>query len=119
MRRDPDIIREVLIQIEADGGDPMAWVTIDIPGASELEISYHVEMLDEAGFIHATDCSSMDGHSWIPSRLTWDGHELLDTIQDENIWSETKKRVSEAGGWTLPILQAIATDILKKQIGLD
>ena len=91
---------------------------MSIPGKSDLDASYHVEMLSVSGFVHSADCTTMDGHDWRLSRLTGDGHELLDSIRDDTVWAKTKEVINRASGWTIPILQAFATDLLKKQIGL-
>ncbi len=49
-------------------------------------------------------------------RLTWDGHDFLDSIRDPVIWQETKEGVKKAGGFSLELLGDLAKGLLKKKI---
>lgn len=96
MKLEKELVREILLQVEASS-DPMGWVEVTVPGHSEEEIAYHVEILDEAGFIEAQDLTTMSGYDWRPQRLTYDGHEFLDTIRDAEAWRFTKEVAKNAG----------------------
>lgn len=54
--------------------------------------------------------------------ITWKGHEFLDTIRDDKVWSKTKKVVSTFSSVSLGILQTIASKVIvgliKEQTGL-
>ncbi len=70
---------------------------------------YHVELLCDAGLM----CPVGRG----TYRLTHQGHDFLDAMRDEGIWSRTKDAVAQSGGnATLEIVKTIATGFLKKQI---
>ncbi|MEM0949292.1 MAG: DUF2513 domain-containing protein [Pseudomonadota bacterium] len=118
MKRDLEVIRKILLQVEASDDDPTTLKDVTIPGVEQLKISHHIEMLSEAGFVDAVDCTTMDGHDWQVSRLTWNGYELLDAIRDEEVWEGTKSKLAKVGGYTLPIVQALASDFIRKQLGL-
>lgn len=63
-------------------------------------------ILDSSGRLAETDY-----------RLTNYGHDFLDAMRDEGIWSRTKDAVAQSGGnATLEIVKTIATGFLKKQI---
>ena len=85
------------------------------------EISYHVELLDEAGLIKANLSRSLgrgpvDFHL---RRLTWQGHEFADAIKSDNIWAKTKTKISERGGaMTFEIVKSVAVGIAKSYVGL-
>ena len=96
MKLDKDLVREVLLQVEASP-DPMAWVDITVDGHSEEEIAYHVQILDEAGLLEAEELTSLDGYDWRAKRLTYEGHEFLDTIRDAAAWRFTKETAKNAG----------------------
>ena len=49
-------------------------------------------------------------------RPTSQGYNLLDSIRDPEIWKKTKQGAAAAGGFTLDLLQALATGFIKKQI---
>jgi hypothetical protein len=58
---------------------------------------------------------SLSGHYAI-KRLTWEGHDFLDSIRDPKIWEKTKKGVEGAGGFTVDLLKDLAKGFMKKQI---
>jgi hypothetical protein len=72
-------------------------VNLSIPDHSQEEIAYHVQILDEAGFIEALNLTTMSGYDWRPRRLTYEGHEFLDTIRDAEAWRFTKETAKNAG----------------------
>ena len=78
MKLDKELVRQVLLATEASDEDPQGWTTLELPDRSLLETSYHVMLLDEAGFLTGQDLSSLDGLEWQPKRLTYQGHEFLD-----------------------------------------
>jgi hypothetical protein len=96
MKLDKDLVREILLQVEASP-DPMEMVNLSIPDHSQEEIAYHVQILDEAGFIEALNLTTMSGYDWRPRRLTYEGHEFLDTIRDAEAWRFTKETAKNAG----------------------
>lgn len=83
MKRNMDLIRLILLEIEKGPYDG-SWLDINIDGYTDNDISYHVILLAEAGLIEAQDNSTLDGLSWQPKRLTWQGHEFLDASRDES-----------------------------------
>ena len=96
MKLDKDLVREILLQVEASP-EPMAMVELNIPDHSQEEIAYHVQILDEAGFIEALDLTTMADYDWRPRRLTYEGHEFLDTVRDAEAWRLTKETAKNAG----------------------
>ncbi|MBY5592690.1 DUF2513 domain-containing protein [Rhizobium leguminosarum] len=52
----------------------------------------------------------------LPTRLTWSGHDFLDTVRDPAIWKKTKEGALSAKGFTLDLLQDLAKGFIKKQI---
>jgi len=47
-------------------------------------------------------------YSFGVSSLTWEGHEFLDKIRDETIWSKTKDAISKKG---LPMVIDVVKDV--------
>lgn len=95
MKRDMDLIRLILIEVEkmVNWSD---WEHTNIEDYTHEEISYHVMLLKEAGLIEAK--GFCDGGEWIPGRLTWDGHEFLDSTRNETVWKKVKGKITEMGG---------------------
>lgn len=116
MKRDMDLIRTILLELEE--ADPtQGWYEITIPGRSEVEIAYHVRLMDEAGLIDAQDLSSNSGLVWKAKRLTYDGHEFLDAARNDTLWNKAKDKVlSSAGTVTLEGLKIALGVIIKTAV---
>ncbi|MCF6156804.1 MAG: DUF2513 domain-containing protein [Candidatus Brocadia sp.] len=69
MKRDMDLVRQILLAIEAHK-DMKQKIKLEIEGYSEEQIMYHVKILADAGLIEATDVSSFEGICFIPQCLT-------------------------------------------------
>lgn len=116
MRLDNDLVREILLAIEDSSGDPRDWLDIEIPGKSQLEVAYHIRVLAEAGFIEAHNLSSQQIYDWRATRLTFQGHEFLDTVRSPEIWRKTKEGVSKVGGAGIELLFAVGKAYAKQQL---
>jgi hypothetical protein len=113
MKRDMDLARQILLQIEAAPYDGK-WVDLSLPGHSDEEVTYHIMLLAEAELIEAINLSSHSGISWKPKRLTWAGHEFLEASRDESRWEKAKSIIREKGGG---IVFSILKDLLVKLAG--
>jgi hypothetical protein len=80
MKLDKDLVREVLLAVEADEGDPRDWTDMNISGHNQGQVAYHIQILAEGGFLEAEDLGSHDGYDWRAKRLTYEGHEF------PNVW---------------------------------
>jgi DNA-binding transcriptional ArsR family regulator len=105
MNRDMDLVRNLLLEIEASEkpvlyiGDLLSADRVD--GANQPTIELHLKLLIEAGLIDANQKQGISTVGrWYVRRLTWDGHEFLDTIRDPEIWRKTKEGASAAGSWS-------------------
>jgi Hypothetical protein (DUF2513) len=115
MKLDKDLVREILLQVEAYP-HPMGWVELSVPGHSAEEIAHHVELLDEAGFIEAQELTSMDGYDWRAKRLTYEGHEFLDTVRDGEVWRFTKETAKKSGVASVQALFDIGKSYAKQKL---
>jgi len=109
MKRNLDLVREILLWMEAQPeGQNVAW-KIQIDGFTDEEIGYHAYLMHQAGLIIATDATFLESHSphWIPTMLTWQGHEFLSAAKDDTVWAKAKKDVIK------PALGATYTVILE------
>jgi hypothetical protein len=97
MKRDMDLIRSILLEIEKlPPTDEISELLIE--GTDADEINYHLKLLHQAGLIEAVNASSMDGDAWIIRSLTWNGHEFLEASRNQTLWNKTKALVMEKGG---------------------
>jgi hypothetical protein len=113
MKRDMDLVRQVLLQIEAApyGG---AWIELSLPDHSDEEVTYHIKLLAEASLIEAINLSSHGNLVWQPQCLTWAGHEFLEAARDESRWKKAKSMVLEKSGG---MLFSVLKDVLVKLVG--
>ena len=106
MKRDPDLIRDLMLALEAtDGAELLKLPCLSHHAAHKVD--HHFRLLMEAGLTTAAYTSS-DGRRWIAVRLTWAGHNYLDKIRDPAIWRHTKSAMNKAGAWSLDTMGAIA-----------
>lgn len=119
MKRDMDLIRQILLTIEAHS-KPNEWVPtiFGIDEHTPEEISYHIKLLTQAGLIEATDVSTMSKFKWQATCLTWAGHEFLDAAREEGRWEKAKKLVLEkTGTLSFEALKVVLTDLIQRALG--
>ncbi|MDF3626197.1 DUF2513 domain-containing protein [Brytella acorum] len=121
MKRDMDLVREILLAIEADEQlngmgihefrDPG---DLGISDCSPERFVYAQLLLVDAGFLRA----KTDG--WVPSisGLTWEGHEFLDTVRDPEIWRKTKEQTRGVASVGIGFLWEIAKGEIRMKLGL-
>lgn len=106
MTRDLELIRHLLLAIEeaptAELLRPPA-----IVGYAQVMVDHHVRLLIEAGLAVAA-AETRNPRGWLALRLSWAGHEYLDTIRDPLIWRYTHRAARRVGGWSLDTIGAIA-----------
>ena len=109
-----DLIREILLQVEErKSSNELTLVNVD--GRSRDEICGHVQMLEEAGYVDGASYESVP----MIVRLTWDGHEFLDSIRDPKVWAKVTGKLKEVGGTApLDIVKALAIGYVKEKLGL-
>ncbi len=116
MKRDLDVIRNILLQIETNDIGNRQWVKISIPEIGEAVLQEHLFLAWESGFIEGNDVSSLSSRGFKPRRLTPAGHDFLDSVRDPEIWKKTKEGANAAGGFTLELLGDIAKGFIKTQL---
>lgn len=114
MKRDMDVIRKILMYIEGNFID-VALYNIKIEGYDFKTIAYHCKLCFDAELISDYDgeyaeCEITD---FGVGSLTWKGHEFLDKIKDDVIWSKTKKVMKENGiKFTIKAIEQVATKFI-------
>ncbi|SFI25925.1 DUF2513 domain-containing protein [Phytopseudomonas argentinensis] len=101
MKRDWELIRELLLQIEAlETGHH--FYPQQVAGHTAESVSYHIHLMCQANLI---ECSQH--HPWngapvsIANGLTLTGHDLLDGIREDSLWEAKKAYLqARAGGIT-------------------
>lgn len=113
MKRDMDLVRELLLKLEAEPFDGNLWSLdpdgLGIGGRTHEDIAYHLVLLIDGGLLDGE--RELSG-GFVARKLTWAGHDFLDSVRDPKIWRTTKERVKEAGGFTIEILTNVAKEII-------
>lgn len=115
MKLHHDLVREVLLQVEA-WLDPLGWVELEFPDRPYEEVAYHVEKLNEAGFLQADELTSSSGYDWKARQMTYEGHEFLDTVRDPEIWRTTKEMAKKVGVSSVEVLFQIGKNAVKQKL---
>lgn len=108
MKRDLDLARQLLIDIESHGADcALSALRPGVAGEMDERLRYHVRLLIDAGYVKETDHPT----NGIPCvRLTNAGHEFLELAFCDSRWREAKWSVLErTGALSLTVLKAVLT----------
>lgn len=118
MKRDMDLIREILLAIEAQPPGLMR----QIPAPAEYEretILGHLRLIKDAGLLDGKVEFHRDTVLVAIYGLSNSGHDLLDSIRDEGVWRQTKEATEKVGGSVaIDVLKAIAGQVVSKMLGL-
>ena len=108
MKRDIDLCRQLLIDIENHGTDcTLGALRSGLSPDAEERTRYHLRLLIDAGFVKEMDTAN-SGVACI--RLTNSGHEFLDLARADGRWREAKWIVQEqTGGLSLTVLRTLLT----------
>lgn len=121
MRRDMDLYRKIVLELEAWDISPTAIMIVNvyngefpIAGYTEDEVYYHVQQIRMAGLIDEAGGGSSSGFGF--RSLTPKGHDFADSVRDDRIWAMTKEGALKAGGLTLDLVLMLAKGFVKQQI---
>lgn len=120
MKRNPDLIREILFKIEEHQDTECELTDKDLTKtASEEEVLYHVELLIEAGLIKAEMANDITGREVACiDRLTWEGHNFVEAARNNTNWQKAKTIMAKTGGFVLELTKPLLLELLKQQIQL-
>lgn len=119
MRLDKDCVRDLMIYVEENA---TLDADIDVSGIqltdfSTEEILYTAIKLIEAKFLIGKCKWDIMGNPLIHvNAITWEGHEFLDTIRDNAVWQETKKRISRFAAVSVNILSSVSAQVISQLI---
>lgn len=97
MKRDMDIIRQILLNLEDDKYPYGGRVRLD--GVPDKACGHHVALIFDAGLaegrLMTTDAEGIIGASI--DRLTSAGHDCCDGIRQDRIWNKAKEHFLKPG----------------------
>ena len=126
MKRDLNLIRNILLETEAAPSDTLTVYDIaDKYHANPDLVAYQLDLLAEAGFLKVrglTIAWTPDTHKYDAERidrLTLEGHNYLDAIRNDTVWQNTLAELRNIGiSVSFEIVKEIASNYLKRMLGL-
>lgn len=122
MKRDMDLIRAMLLEVESwPPGARVPSTRIVIGPYTEEQIRYHAELLYDAGFIGGVVAvhRASGERPAIVGRLTWHGHEFVDATRSDIVWAAVKKRAEPVEGSTsMELLAELVSSVSRSMMWL-
>jgi hypothetical protein len=121
MKRDMELIRELLLRLESlplkPGRGEVVFSnspSLQVDGFTEDQIKYHLHLIESSGLIETR--GNIPTAGMVFWGLTWRGHDFLDSVRDPEIWKATKEAANKVGGLSLDMLGNLAKGFIKTQI---
>lgn len=121
MKRDLELIRIILLQIEQHV--VLEPFDMQIDGYEQGLVNFHLQLLDEAGLIEIFLDKDETGSILIaqPIRITWNGYEFLDMARNNSIWEKSKKFISQKSisvsiSLFIEVMKIMINDLLQPNI---
>lgn len=127
MQRDMDLMRDILLAVqERTDAEPKE---IKIDGhPNENVVTRHIELLHAAKYLEIAGnkptYTSAGKPVYLVKDLTWDGHQFISAIKNDEIWSKLKSELSAAKLLPAPteVIKYAAIEIgksvIKQHLGL-
>jgi hypothetical protein len=122
MKRDMDLIRTIMLDLEARAEPALNLTDLTLEGHDDAVVLEHLVLLDEAGFIsmNVEHFGSGEPPLFVVHRITWAGHEFLEAVRSDKIWAKATKALTTAGiGFGWPILQAVLRAKAAEHLGIQ
>jgi Hypothetical protein (DUF2513) len=109
LKRDMDLIRNILLEIE-EKESATSWVTISLEGYSDEQVNYHLDLLDQIGFLEVKKTSP-----YMVRNLTMRGHDFLGSVRDDRMYADLKSRLGETvKSLPLSVVASVSVEIAKE-----
>ncbi|QHJ83042.1 MAG: hypothetical protein [Caudoviricetes sp.] len=115
MKRDWELIRKIMLAIEASPCD-MQVSSFSIKDYDPEIVGYHIKLLSDALLVEAINSSSDETmYEYYAQDLTLAGHEFLDNIRSDTNWNKIKTLIKSKGGeLTFETIKAAASYMIVK-----
>lgn len=124
MKRNWDTIRELLAKVEECTLPTDMVRLVNFPPERHAEIAYHMALLIEAGLVQGQVVKTIgpEVKDFFAQKLTWSGHELIDSIRSDTVWNKTKTFFVEKGvDMSIDLIKSVAKEaaaaLIKGSIG--
>lgn len=117
MKRDMDLVRNILLAMEAEPSGNFVG-RLQLEGYTSDQIGFHVIIMMQAGLIEGIDVTTHNsfGPEARPTQITWAGYDFLDACRDEDRWTKAKEIFNRAGGVTFDVAKEVLTSLMIKGV---
>lgn len=123
MKRDMDLIRSILLDVEErkpayESWDPKSF----FEDKDAAVVAEHMNLLISEGYLTGTVDYTPQSDSCFFSAidLTWKGHEFLSLSREKHVWKVAKDKILDAGlAFSMPLLMECLKNVAKKYLNLD
>lgn len=102
MKRNADLVRDILLSVETDHIDIESKIT------DKDIINYHLHLMIEGGLLNGQEINE---GQWRIYGLTWEGYELLELIRDR--WETIKRVLDDTNCYNFEFIQQIARRLIE------
>ena len=124
MRRENELIRALMLQLEA--ADRVVNGKQSVDGYTADQVSYHLAQIIDSGLaVGAVKYSVGNEDPTIPiavmvTRLTPSGHDFIESIRNDTVWKKVKSKSAEVGGdISIGLLKELGTLFTRQLLGLS
>lgn len=121
MKRDMELVRKILLDIEGRFVHaPLRSSDIAMDGYSIEEIGYHLRILADGGLIYVIDMTSSESTAFTccVKGIAWQGHDFLDSVRNDGVWSHTKEALKPFGSASFEVVKSIAVAYISSKVGV-
>ena len=116
MKRDMDLVREILLLIESNDKFWVDWRDCEFESLDRdyTTTYYHIKIMVDGGLLECEKAKYADQYDTL--YITAKGHEFLDCIINDDIWHEVKERIAVVGGAPSDISMLLANKLIRKVV---
>jgi len=103
MKRDADLIRDILLFVEDDQINIESKIAVD-----RDIINHHLHLMVEEGLLNGQEINE---GKWRIYGLTWEGYELLELIRDR--WDAIKRVLDDTNCYNFEFIRLIARRLIE------
>jgi Hypothetical protein (DUF2513) len=124
MKRDLDLIRSILLEIEnTPAGQSVHH--LDFEGIDPAIIAEHVELLTQANLIDAKLARAFNYSGVLAvsnydiRMLTWEGHDFVTNVKNKTVWDKVKSTIAEKGSEVpFHVVKVLAANYMSQLFGI-
>ncbi len=121
MKREMELVRLILLRAQEHEYGVLSSDDFEAEGYGERTVAQHFQLMEEGGLILAK-LLDVPEHGGVQKgrvlRLTWQGQEFADAVQNLSTWSKAKQKVLAAGGaLTMQALKLALDEVARATLG--